>query len=69
MNRWQKVLPVNRAWLNWCVETNSSRTGRYFVTSARDILLGLNKGNEKKLGDWGFVVDDSPTPAKTKKPM
>ncbi len=39
---------------------------RYFVTSARDILLGLNKGNEKKLGDWGFAVDDSPAPAKAK---
>ena len=41
---------------------------RFVVTSARDILLGLNKGNEKKLGDWGFVVDDSPAPAKAKKP-
>ena len=40
---------------------------RFFVTSARDVLLGLNKGNEKKLGDWGFVVDDSPGPAKPKK--
>jgi len=43
-------------------------TVRFFVTSARDILLGLNKGNEKKLGDWGFVVDDSPAPAKAKTP-
>jgi hypothetical protein len=42
-------------------------TVRFLVTSARDILAGANKGNEKKLGDWGFNVDDSPAPAKTKK--
>jgi len=41
-------------------------TVRYFVTAARDVLLGVNKGKEKKLGDWGFVVDDSPAPAKAK---
>lgn len=28
------------------------------------ILPGLNKGNEKKLGDWGFEVDDTAAPAK-----
>ena len=33
---------------------------RFFVTSARDVLAGLNKGSEHKLGDWGFVVDASP---------
>ena len=42
-------------------------TVRYFVDSARDILAGANKGNEKKLGDWGFVVDDSPAPKKAPK--
>jgi hypothetical protein len=36
---------------------------RYFVTSARDVLAGLNKGNEHKLGDWGFEVDASPQAA------
>jgi hypothetical protein len=34
-------------------------TVRFFVTSARDILLGTNKGKERKLGDWGFDVSDS----------
>lgn len=37
---------------------------RFFAASARDILAGINKGNEKKLGDWGFVVDDTAAPAK-----
>ena len=31
----------------------------YYVTAARDLLLALNKGNEQKLGDWGFTVDQS----------
>lgn len=33
------------------------------VKSARDILMGLNKGNEQTLGDWGFDVDMSVRPA------
>lgn len=44
------------------------QTVRYWVTSARDVLLGLNKGNEQALGDWGFTVDTSPPVKKTKKP-
>jgi hypothetical protein len=32
---------------------------RFFVTASRDVLAALNKGNEHKLGDWGFVVDAS----------
>jgi len=46
-------------------------TVNWYVRAARDVLAGLNKGNEKKLGDWGFEVDDSPAagnkpaPAKT----
>jgi len=40
-----------------------------YVRSVRDVLAGIYKGNEKKLGDWGFEVDDSPAPAKkTSKP-
>lgn len=44
---------------------------RFFVTSARDVLAGLNKGSEHKLGDWGFQVNQSaqasakPAPAST----
>lgn len=36
------------------------------VKASRDLLLGKFKLNPKKLGDWGFVVDDSP---KAKKPV
>jgi len=41
----------------------------------RDILQGIYKGNEQKLGDWGFEVDQSvkggatPAPAPQSKPM
>jgi len=46
-------------------------TVRWFVTSARDVLLGLNKGSEQQLGEYGFNVTYGPatstakTPAKT----
>ena len=36
------------------------------VKASRDTLLGIYKANYKKLGDWGFVVDD--TPKAKKKP-
>ncbi len=41
---------------------------RYYVASARDVLLGLNKGAEHILGDWGYDViasiksNGAPTP-------
>ena len=31
-------------------------TTRWFVTSARDVLLGLNKGSEQQLGEYGYEV-------------
>lgn len=31
-------------------------TVRWFTTSARDVLLGLNKGQEQQLGEFGFEV-------------
>ncbi len=34
-------------------------TVAHYVRSVRDVLLGLHKGNEQKLGDWGFEVDAS----------
>lgn len=34
-------------------------TVRWFVASVRDVLVGLNKGNEHALGDWSFTVDTS----------
>ena len=38
------------------------------LTSARDILLGTYKGQEKKLSEWGFdvVISDVPQSTKTK---
>ena len=50
------------------IGTLREQTVRYWVTSARDVLLGLNKGNEQALGDWGFTVDTSPPVKKAKKP-
>lgn len=38
-------------------------TVNYYIASARDILAGIYKGNEQKLGDWTFEVDQSPAPA------
>jgi len=40
-------------------DTTTPGSVRFFVTAARDILLGLNKGSEHKLGDWGFDVTES----------
>lgn len=42
---------------------------RWFVTSARDVLLGLNKGQEQQLGEYGFnVTYGTPTSAAKKQP-
>ncbi len=39
---------------------NAARgTVAHYVRSVRDMLLGLHKGNEQRLGDWGFEVDTS----------
>jgi hypothetical protein len=43
-------------------------TVRWFVTSARDVLLGLNKGQEQQLGEFGFNVTYGPATSTTKKP-
>ena len=32
----------------------------FYVTAVRDLLLAVNKGREKALGDWGFEVADTP---------
>jgi len=43
---------------------NTKTTGTVYstLTSARDILLGLYRGQEKKLSEWGFnvVISDAP---------
>lgn len=41
-------------------KSSTPGTVLFYVTSVRDMLLGLNKGNEQALGDYGFVVDKSP---------
>ena len=38
----------------------NSKTLLHYVLSCRDVLLGLNKSNEKSLGLWGFYVISSP---------
>jgi len=49
---------------------NSKTTGTVYstITSARDILLGFSRGQEKKLSEWGFdvVISDVPQSTKTK---
>ncbi|SRR5678815_2654905 len=37
-------------------------TVRHFVISARDVLLGRFKGEERALADWGFEVHFSSSP-------
>ncbi len=44
-------------------DTTTPGSVRYVVTAARDVLAAVNKGNEHKLGDWGFVVDATPASA------
>ena len=34
-------------------------TIRYYLSSVRDMLLGLYRGQEQRLGDWGFEVNSS----------
>jgi hypothetical protein len=41
-------------------------TVRWFVTSARDVLLGLNKGSEQQLGEYGFNVTYGPATSAAK---
>jgi len=44
----------------------TENTVRWFVHSARDVLTGLNKGNEQKLGEFGFEVTYTPQNGKSK---
>jgi hypothetical protein len=49
------------------LSNNTDPLGVQFnVKSARDILMALNKGNERQLGDWGFDVDTSARPSGSK---
>jgi len=39
--------------------TKTTGTVKFYVTSARNVLLGLNRGKEYNLGDWGYDVQFS----------
>jgi hypothetical protein len=39
--------------------SRSPGTVKFYMTSARDVLLGFNKQEEYRLGDWGFEVQFS----------
>lgn len=39
--------------------SKTPNTLRYYLSSIRDILLGLYRGQEQRLGDWGFEVNAS----------
>ena len=48
--------------------TDYTTPGRvnYYLASVRDLLAGIYKSNEQKLGDWGFDVDQTVLPATAK---
>ncbi|MBK5285103.1 MAG: hypothetical protein JJE25_06840 [Bacteroidia bacterium] len=43
-------------------KVDSPGTVKFYTVSSRDVLLGLNKGSEFNLGDWGFDVQFSSGP-------
>lgn len=46
--------------------TLKENTARWFVKSARNVLQGLNKGSEQKLGEFGFEVTYTAQTSKSK---
>lgn len=42
-------------------------TVKFYLRAARDTLAGQNRGNEQKLGDFGFTVDTTPKKSAPKK--
>jgi len=64
MNRWQKVLPVNRTWLNWCAKFLKSIWGGQpgwmkFVFYVRPHPGLLPQEKEKLRAGFGFA-DERP---------
>src|SRR5436309_501925 len=49
-------------------DMTTPNTMRFTVAATRDLLMSVNKGNEQKLGDWGFDVVASSAPAAKTKP-
>ena len=48
--------------------SSTEGTGLYYLKSIREVLLGLYKGKEHKLGDWGFSVHSAPKSGGGNKP-
>lgn len=44
-------------------------TVRYYVIATRDTLQGLFRGQERKLGDWGFTIDSTPGTGDVRAPI
>ncbi|MFP5470360.1 MAG: hypothetical protein ACLGGV_02100 [Bacteroidia bacterium] len=40
--------------------SNTESTVLYFIVAIKTVLLGINKGSEQKLGNFGFEVNTSP---------
>ncbi len=38
-------------------DSRTSGTLLFYLSSVRDLLLGAFRGSEKKLGDWGYIVN------------
>ena len=45
--------------------SKTPNTLRYYLSSIRDILLGMYRGQEQRLGDWGFEVNASAAASNT----
>jgi hypothetical protein len=41
------------------MKSSTPGTALYYITQSRDIPKGLFRGSFRKLGNWGFVVDDT----------
>ena len=48
MNRWQKVLPVNRIWLNWCIEGSARASRAVSSVLAGNTGEGVRKGRRTR---------------------
>jgi len=59
----EKAIEARDLALGHAREQKSTTPGTvlYYVSSARDVLLGIFRGKEKNLGDWGYQVNESGT--------
>ena len=61
--RAEKAIEARDLALGHAKEQKSTTPGTvlYYVSSARDVLLGIFRGREHNLGDWGYEVNESGT--------